>query len=280
MILVANADDAGVDLPRGRGILRAAREGIVRSASVLVGFPAAAAFVAAAREVEGLGLGLHLNLSEGRPLGPGGPSLVGEDGRFPGKRELWRRALSGRLDPAEVSQEVEAQWRALESLGVRPTHLDGHNHVHLLPCVRDALVHAVPERTWIRCPTPAPPDAALPEDPFDGGEALAQALAVLARDAVAAALGPFRRPRRFAGVRLAPGYRAADLAARLLGLAAEVEDDEVVEFMVHPGEPCGGSTPFSASEDRAREVEALTSEEVAAAVRGARIRLASFGHLA
>src|SRR2546427_338704 len=116
MILVVNADDAGVDRGRNRGILRASREGLVRSASVLVNFDAAKEFVEQARELDALGIGLHANFTEGPPLVKGHRSLIGANGSFLGKQELLRRGMAGLVDEREATRELEEQWAALERL--------------------------------------------------------------------------------------------------------------------------------------------------------------------
>jgi predicted glycoside hydrolase/deacetylase ChbG (UPF0249 family) len=276
VILVVNADDAGVDVPRNLGILRAVREGIVRSASLLVGAPAADDFVERAGSVEGLGIGLHLNLSSGLPLVRGHRSLVGEDGRFLDKREVWRRAEAGALDEREVRREVEAQWSALLALGVRPTHVDGHNHVHLLPGVREAVASILPAGLWIRCPVPLRGSGGrLSTDPFESRDALADRIEPLGLEARTTCWTKFRTASRLEGTRLPPGYSASDLVACLGSL--EAAESEVVEIMTHPGETCDCSVPYSASPDRSRELAALTSAEAKSFIRERGIRLASFG---
>ena len=283
MILVANADDAGADLARNRGILRSAREGIVRSASVLVGLEGAADFVAQWRHVEGVGIGLHLNLTEGAPLRRGLRTIVGADGRFLAKRDLWARARAGALDPAEISVEIQAQWAALESLQVRPTHLDGHNHVHLFPQVALAVAGAVPPGIWIRCPRDLAasaqegPSGMLPADPYADPQVCARTLGALAARALDLGWSRFRSADRFVGLSLPRGYCARDIQAILEPLAQD--SSLTVEFMTHPGERCDGSLPYSASPDREREARALADPDLLQFIRARGIRLASFGDL-
>src|SRR3954454_23441888 len=83
--LIVNADDYALSPGVSRGILEAHARGVVTSTTALVNTPGAAAALAAARAAApALGLGLHVNLSFGRPvLSPGAvPSLVGGDGAF------------------------------------------------------------------------------------------------------------------------------------------------------------------------------------------------------
>jgi chitin disaccharide deacetylase len=87
-------------------------------------------------------IGLHLQLTDGCPLCPPGrvPSLVDGRGRFPDGIEG-----VGRLDPAEVLAEWRAQLACLRDLGVEPSHLDSHQHVHLLPGAIEAYIELARE---------------------------------------------------------------------------------------------------------------------------------------
>ena len=74
--LIVNADDFGVTEGVSRGILRAHREGLVTSTTVLASLPAQPELDAVARDSAGLGLGLHFNLTLGRPVSPPGDRRV------------------------------------------------------------------------------------------------------------------------------------------------------------------------------------------------------------
>jgi predicted glycoside hydrolase/deacetylase ChbG (UPF0249 family) len=90
-------------------------------------------------------MGLHLNLTLGRPLGSM-PRLT-PSGAFPGLGSLAARASLGRLDLGELRAEIERQLDRLEQ-GLRfpPDHIDGHQHVQVLPGVRRALIEVVTKR--------------------------------------------------------------------------------------------------------------------------------------
>ncbi|MGH7310933.1 MAG: ChbG/HpnK family deacetylase, partial [Candidatus Rokuibacteriota bacterium] len=78
--LIVNADDFGMTPGVSAGILRAHRHGIVTSTTMLVTADVDRDQLAAALD-SGLGLGIHLNLTLGKPL-TGASSLVDVDGRF------------------------------------------------------------------------------------------------------------------------------------------------------------------------------------------------------
>jgi predicted glycoside hydrolase/deacetylase ChbG (UPF0249 family) len=134
--LIVNADDLGWTDGVNRGIVEAFHHGIVTSTSLLANGAAFAGGVEAARSAPGLGVGVHLNLSDGPPVADRETvtSLLNNDGEFVGGPEnlLLRRARRG-LSLAEVENEWDAQIQKVRDAGISPTHLDGHKHVHMLP---------------------------------------------------------------------------------------------------------------------------------------------------
>lgn len=134
--LIVNADDLGWTDGVNRGIVEAFQHGIVTSASLLANGAAFAGGVKAARAAPGLGVGVHLNLSDGTPVADREAvmSLLNNDGEFAGGPEslLLKRARRG-LVLDEVEQEWDAQIQRVRDAGVQPTHVDGHRHVHMLP---------------------------------------------------------------------------------------------------------------------------------------------------
>ena len=140
--LNVNADDFGVTEGVSRGLLRAPHEGLVTSTTVLASLPAQPELDAVARDSAGLGLGLHFNLTLGRPVSPPETvgSLVDAEGRF--RRDL--AVLQERARQDEVRRECEAQIEAFtRRFGRGPTHLDSHHHAHRLSRVMDAVVDVV-----------------------------------------------------------------------------------------------------------------------------------------
>lgn len=91
--------------------------------------------------------GLHFNLTLGAPLGLL-PRLA-PDGRLPAIGPLTAAAVSRRLDADEIEAEATRQLDAFEQhLGHPPDYLDGHQHVHALPIVRDGVLAAIARRRW------------------------------------------------------------------------------------------------------------------------------------
>lgn len=155
--LIVNADDFGLTEQVSRGILDAHREGIVTSATLMANGGAFDAAVSMSRRAPRLGIGVHLNLTQGHPVSPALsiPSLVDARGRFdwsPGR--LLRGIVTRQVDLADVETELRAQITKIFRAGISPTHLDGHKHVHVLPGVSEIVIALAQEFSIpsVRCP--------------------------------------------------------------------------------------------------------------------------------
>lgn len=136
--LVVNADDFGSSRGANAAVLRAHREGILTSASLMVTGEAAEEAAAMARANPSLGVGLHLALACARSLlGPARvPGLAGPGGHLAsspvaaGFRYFFLPGLRRQL-----ADEIGAQMARFVELGLVPGHLDGHCNLHLHPTV-------------------------------------------------------------------------------------------------------------------------------------------------
>jgi chitin disaccharide deacetylase len=104
-------------------------------------------------------LGLHVTLTAPfTPLTQGFAPL--HAGAFPSNLAMLRLGMRRKLDPAALAREIGAQIdRFVQIFHRAPDYLDGHQHVHLFPIVREAFLQAVRENApnaWIRqCGRPA-----------------------------------------------------------------------------------------------------------------------------
>ncbi|MHC4820981.1 MAG: carbohydrate deacetylase [Planctomycetota bacterium] len=287
------ADDAAVDARRDEGILRCLDAGLVRNVSVLAHGPHLEDFAGALGERPGVGIALHLNLTWDRPLSSATASLTDNEGAFlETKQSFWSRCCTDGVDPADVHAEAKAQLERLREAGLEPTGVNGHNHVHVLPGVREGVARLMaddPGLRWWRTLRPAPPplDAApvagppLPA-PITNTDSDADALDTLGEPVLAAfaahsaaakaVLGTgIAAAGRFAGLRFS---ESPDLDTLLSELAAC--GTSTVELMVHPGDCAGDSVPYSGLEGRERECRLLSDGATLAAVEAEGWRPASF----
>jgi predicted glycoside hydrolase/deacetylase ChbG (UPF0249 family) len=131
MRLIVNGDDFGFSPGQNLGILRAHEEGILTSTTAMANGPYLEEALASAGSFPDLGIGVHLVVDWGKPVLPAEsvPSLVDDKGNF--RRHEEHLPIS--LNPQELQREWSAQIERIMSLGVKPTHLDGHHHLHLHP---------------------------------------------------------------------------------------------------------------------------------------------------
>lgn len=139
--LIVTADDVGLDPGMTEGAIRAHREGIVTACSIVASGAAFDGAVARLRDVPSLEVGVHLALVEER-------SLTGL--RMPRKYTTFVPLYLARvISIAAIERELRAQIERVLATGLRVTHLNGHQHLHLLPRVfavvaRLAREYAVP----------------------------------------------------------------------------------------------------------------------------------------
>ncbi len=135
--LIVNGDDWGLCPQVNLGVVRAHREGILTSTSLLANGAAWEQACQLSRTCPRLSVGLHLNLTWGAPVLPAAEvaSLVDQHGRFYSKWVFIRRALFGAVHVKEMAAEAQAQLQRVQSAGVTLSHLDSHHHVHCLPTV-------------------------------------------------------------------------------------------------------------------------------------------------
>lgn len=146
-IIMLCADDFALTEGVSRSIEELSAAGRLSAASALVTtrhWPAHGTRLAALRGH--IAIGLHINLTLGAPLGPM-PRLAPE-GRLPPVSALTGRAVVRRaIDASEIMAETSRQLAAFEqATAFPPDFVDGHQHVHALPGVRDGVLAALRER--------------------------------------------------------------------------------------------------------------------------------------
>jgi len=226
------ADDYGIS----PGVSAAIRDLIARTrinaTSVMVVAPSLSlAEVAALEEAAAArgAIGLHVTLT-----GPFAPLSAGfaptRNGAFLPLAATAARALARALKPELLETEISSQFAAFDAVfGRAPDFIDGHQHIHVFPQIREALLRVIGKaapRAWLRqCgrPTAARKSLADPKG--------------LVLDALSLRL---RRLAAHAGVRTNPAFAGtysfapgADYAKLFPGFLDGLPDGGVV--MCHPG---------------------------------------------
>jgi predicted glycoside hydrolase/deacetylase ChbG (UPF0249 family) len=285
--LIVNADDLGWTEGVNRGIAEAHRNGIVTSASLLANGAAFDSGAELARATPGLGVGVHLNLSDGEPVADRElvTSLLNDRGELEGGPEgLLLRLARRSVLLGEIEQEWDAQIQKVRGAGIEPTHLDGHRHVQMLPglfeiALRLAKKHGIAavrishEESSLR--------AALSAGAKQKGAVVmkqgvqARGLKLLAPDA--------REQAERAGIATADYFcgiaQTGELTREGVLRLLEILPDGTTELMCHPGyvdaELAKSATRLQAS--RQAEVEILTDTGIRNLVASQGIRLIDYG---
>lgn len=135
-LLIVNADDFGMCQAHNAGTIRAMQEGLVASCSLMAPAPWALYGAHYLREPPEVSFAVHLTLVSEythyrwRPLSPRDrvATLVDEQGFF--LQDDGIEALVARAPLDEVEREFRAQIEWVRQVGLRPTHLDSHYHLH------------------------------------------------------------------------------------------------------------------------------------------------------
>jgi predicted glycoside hydrolase/deacetylase ChbG (UPF0249 family) len=141
-LLIIQADDAGVHPAIDRGILSAIDRGPVTSVGVIVSGATAADFAEELEKRTEVGVALHLTLTGAPALASTRLALQGE-ALPPSWASLGRRLARGAISRDDVLTELRAQIRRARTLGLAIDHVDGHEHVHLMPGIADAIARLV-----------------------------------------------------------------------------------------------------------------------------------------
>lgn len=277
--LIVNGDDFGFSREVNAGIIRAHREGILTSTSLMVADAARDEAVTLAKDNPALDVGLHLVVCMGHSVLPPADiaPVVDALGRFSdnpvmaGLRYFFTPGIRAKLI-AECRAQIELHLKLIGYLN----HIDGHLNFHVHPALADIVIELAHEYKV--------PCIRLPAEP------LFTTLA-LSRDRLAGKLVETvifrtlsRRARRMATER---GIKSTE---RLFGLyqTHHITEDYVVgvmdrlpdglaEIYFHPAMDIGETPPTPAAQI---ETEVLTSARVRDAVAARGIQLTTFGEVA
>lgn len=279
--LIINADDCGADKARNAGIFEAIKKGVVTSISILPNGPA---FDDAMQRIKSLNnekvsWGVHINLSEGKPLSSGLQVLAGPDGCFPGKlpaMKLFTNNNNNALE-REIIIELDAQVKKLLNAGILIRHLDSHHHIHAFPAVIKAAISAAIKYKipWIRIPEEVKPSYSN----LDISEEIAAEAGLFSKYAAEA-----RTRIETTGIRTTNHFRGLYLKGRLSLVIIEelllTLPDGLTEFMTHPGHADTGrlSGPFStfSTHDREQELTTLLHHEFPLLLKKSDVTLTPF----
>ena len=139
--LIINGDDFGLTEGINKAIEQLHGRGRLNSTSLVVNTTWSEDAIEIARGAPDLRLGVHLNLSTGKPLSNSNSvnTLVRRDGRFFDMPAFLSRFLAGRINIGEVELELQTQIEKALDGGLQPSHLDSHMHFHAVPALAELV---------------------------------------------------------------------------------------------------------------------------------------------
>jgi len=278
--LIINADDFGLCKGVNKAVAQAHTSGVLTSTTLMSNMPAADEAVNIAKNLPDLGVGVHLNVSEGRPLSddPCIDCLLDADGQF--ALSLFKLSLLSactRKIRNAVESEFAAQIEWSIDNGIKPTHLDSHKHIHSFPAIfsvvcRLACRFAIPAIRFTfepielcRAPWPVP---------APGGKRKAGLIRPLAR------INRLQNPILLKTRAVLGIAHTGNIDVDFFKAVALYNSIEVVEIMTHPGYSDGlDARRTRLIEQRKLELEALCSEKTKQYLKDADIELVNYATL-
>ncbi len=284
--LILNADDFGLTRGVNEGIVRAHRDGILTSATLMACGAAFDHAVDLSKRNPRLGVGCHLVLVGGNSVASPSeiPTLADKNGRLPASLGGFvTRLSSGLIRIEEIERELRAQIQKIRNAGIEPTHLDTHKHTHAHPAVTGAVGRVAQEFGITRIRKPMEDLRDSWESSRGEGSGISKALLAAA---AARAAAPFfhalarkyalRYPDYFLGLAMT-GHLDPEALRRMIGSIREGTS----EIMLHPG-VCDSDLQQLETrllQERNAEMAALVDTGVKSAIEERGIRLINYGDL-
>lgn len=279
--LIINADDFGLHPAVNEGIIRGHLTGCLTSTSLMAVGEAFVDAVALLGRAPDLGVGIHLTLNMGeKPVSD--PvlisTIVNQEGWFLARYpEFIQRLVRGQVQLSEVRRELAAQIGKITAQGIKISHIDSHQHLHVLPGVIDVVIELAKEFgiRAIRIPG---------ERYFFTGGYPVKLSRITGRGGLTFLAGLARRKVRQNKIS-APDYffgllAGGNLEEKYLLNIIHTLPDGVSEVMLHPAADARQmSSRYDWQYNWEGELAAVTADVVKAAVTGENINLISFNDL-
>jgi hopanoid biosynthesis associated protein HpnK len=283
--LIVNADDFGFTSGVNRAIVEAHTHGVVTSSTLMANGKAFAEATELITRTPNLSIGCHVVLIDGEPvLGSDQlPSLTASGYFRDGLKQFAARSVAGRMNPDEISAEVTAQIRKIQSAGIVVSHIDTHKHTHVFPQILRPLLKAAAD-----CGVRSLRNPFGPRFPLRSSQLLARPklwtryaeVQILRRFA-----GKFRESVKRAGFATPDGTLGIEVTGTLdetlfLAIARSIPDG-TWEFVCHPGyndtDLLAANTRLRAS--RETELQVLTLPSAREILARERVELISYREL-
>ena len=278
--LIINADDFGLNEMVNVGIIQGHTAGIITSTTIMACGKAFDHAVPLALDNKKLGVGVHLTLVGERPVcNPNTiASLVDKEGALsPQYPQFLKRFCLGQIKLDDVKKELTAQVQKVADCGLPITHLDSHQHMHIVPGIIDITIELAKKFRIKAVRIPSEPYFFLGGFPFSTSRIVARTgLTCLARIARRKIIERgLIAPNHFFGM-LAGGNMQEEFLLQIINKLPE----GISEIMMHPGaNESILHTMYNWNYHWQAELNAITSKNVRQQITNRGIQLISFGEL-
>ena len=276
--LILNADDFGLTRGVNQGIIRAHRDGILTSTTLMATAPEFEDACALALANPDLGVGCHVVLVGGTAVTSPAqiPSLADQSGAL-AKSLLGfaAKVTRGQILAADIATEVTAQIQKIRAAGIEPTHIDTHKHTHAHPKVMEVIGQVARDCRITRIRRPIERIGKS----WEGGGLSKQFAAAVAVRTVA---GEFESLAQKYGLRTPDHFLGLAMTGQLgpteLRRMIENLPEGTVEIMLHPGicDQDLAGTGSRLQRQRQLELDGLTDADVKHTVQKEGIQLITY----
>jgi hopanoid biosynthesis associated protein HpnK len=278
--IIINADDFGLCSGVNKAVAQAHTDGVLTSTTIMANMPAADEAVKIAKQMPDLGVGVHLNLFQGKPLSKDGSvnCLLNTDGDFAlTPAQLSLLSIARRKIRNAIRTELAAQIQWVIDNGIKPTHLDSHKHIHSFPAIFPIVCDLARrfEIAAIRFTLEPKQLLAMPWPlPSEGGRKRARTTRIMAR-INRIQNSDFLKTDCLLGV-----AHTGKIDVNFFKAVSLYNSAATAEVMTHPGFEDGlDHTETRLVHQRKAEFEALCSERTKQYFRNAGIKLVHYGQL-
>lgn len=129
--LITNSDDFGLTDSITDAIIETHLYGIMTSTTMMANMEGFEYAAKKAKEITTLGIGIHFNLTEGKPVSNPEliPFLLDMNGYFKNNKVQRKNFIYGFEKEEQIEIELTAQLEKLLDHGINPTHFDSHHHI-------------------------------------------------------------------------------------------------------------------------------------------------------
>ena len=277
--IIINADDFGLCSGVNQAVAQAHTDGVLTSTTIMANMPAAEAAVKLAKQMPRLGVGVHLNLFQGKPLSKDGSvnCLLNTDGDFaltPAKLSIL--SIARRKIRNAIRTELAAQIQWVIDNGLKPTHLDSHKHIHSFPVIFPIVCGLAKrfEIAAIRFTFEPKQLSAMPWPlTSEGGRKRAKTARIMAR-INRIQNSDFLKTDCLLGV-----AHTGKIDVNFFKAVALYNSAATAEIMTHPGFDDSPENRKSGLHQRKGEFEALCSARTKQYLRNAGVKLVHYGQL-